>query len=106
MEEFAESPDLIDFQFDMRKSGMRPTLAFLLDTAIQTHDRKVHQRTIDEHDPLQDEGSKCVRGFMNLFNLHGIFIDVGIEPLFAISAGSRTSIRSFSGWLGKSLTSS
>lgn len=40
------------------------------------------------------------------YDLHGMLIEVGIFPHSMISAGSRTSIKSFSGWFGKSLTSS
>lgn len=38
--------------------------------------------------------------------LHGMLMAVGIMPVSFSSSGSRTSISVFSGWLGKSLTSS
>lgn len=43
---------------------------------------------------------------LKIYNSHGILILVGICPYSINSLGSRTSTRSFSGWFGKSFTSS
>lgn len=44
--------------------------------------------------------------FVYINALRGILMLVGIWPVSFNSSGSRTSIRTFSGWLGRSLTSS
>lgn len=107
MAESVELPDQIDCQYGTRISNYRRVSVSLLDTIVQIRGRITRPTMNAELDQLwRQKFSILVVLWPPIFNLRGMLTDVGIEPVFAISEGSRTSIRSFSGWLGRSLTSS